>query len=480
MSDDLDQQIRQAASAHLALAPSSVLTTPGVAGIDDDHDLIARAMRRIDDPAYLAPLAPFDPEALMMSEHDHDPDRDRPAGGLPTSATDDSGLHDIRALAQNAKQRISRKMPTVTDADEGVWASTTGQLKAIALPEPARIVSLPDLPATPDADLAGATADRIAARGPGAAVASAASEVTPVESLRPRKRTGLWLAIGGAAAAAAVAAVVLSGGSSDKKAAGAGAASNTVAATPPLPSIEAAALTTTPTAPGATAPAGGAIAATESATGAGSAAPAIAARAADAPAPEGRRDGAGSGSGSAREPRAGSSDAAADPRAAKGPATAGTGKEPKLVVDPKATGDKGAIEKVKPTAGTGTAAAPGEKSIDDLLGDATGGGPKPPPGGGDSAPKPEKKGLDGKDIKAGMSPLAGRAQDCFDQHGVAGHVKVKATVDPSGKVIKVDALGEFAGTPTGSCVASVVKNGAKFPAWDGAPMSVNYSYTLNE
>jgi hypothetical protein len=79
-----------------------------------------------------------------------------------------------------------------------------------------------------------------------------------------------------------------------------------------------------------------------------------------------------------------------------------------------------------------------------------------------------------------MAPLASKAQNGYDRHGVAGHVKVKAVVDPSGKVTKVDATGEFAGTPTGSCVAGVVKAGASFPAWDGAPMTVNYSYTLNE
>ena len=79
-----------------------------------------------------------------------------------------------------------------------------------------------------------------------------------------------------------------------------------------------------------------------------------------------------------------------------------------------------------------------------------------------------------------MSAVAGAAQACYGANGVAGHVKVKATVAPSGSVTKVDATGEFAGTPTGSCVAAVVKAGASFPAWDGAPMTVNYSYTLNE
>ena len=78
-----------------------------------------------------------------------------------------------------------------------------------------------------------------------------------------------------------------------------------------------------------------------------------------------------------------------------------------------------------------------------------------------------------------MGAVARQAQGCFDQHGVAGHVKIKATVDPSGKVTKADAQGEFAGTPTGACVAAAAKS-ASFPAWTGAPMTISYGFTLTE
>lgn len=491
MSDDLDLLIRRAASAHLALAPSSVLTTPGISGVDDEDDLVARAMRRIDDPAYLAQLAPFDPEALMTSEPDHDPDSDHPTSAAtkaPSKAaapagTDDSGLHDIRALAQNAKQRISRKMPTVTDADDAMWASQTGQLKAIALPEPARLIALPELPRTEEAELARATAARVEARGTGAVTATAAADVTAFQAAQPRKRTGMWLGVAGVAAAAAVVVVVVAGGGSKSKSAG--SEPTTVASAPPPPPPSAPSIETVgaPSAPGPAA---------DSAATAGMAATATDIAPATAPArvEEGR---SGAGSGSAPDKR----EAAKDPRGAgdvdpkvtravaggaPAPGGAGAGKEPKATTDPKATGDKTDPKGSKPGAGSGSgsgaaaATGNGEKSIDDLLGDAT---PKGP-GGGASTPKLEKKGLDGKDIKAGMAPLAGRAQACYDANGVAGHVKIKAVVDPSGKVIKVDATGEFAGTPTGSCVAAAVKAGASFPPWDGAPMTINYSYTLNE
>jgi hypothetical protein len=58
-------------------------------------------------------------------------------------------------------------------------------------------------------------------------------------------------------------------------------------------------------------------------------------------------------------------------------------------------------------------------------------------------------------------------------------VKVKLTIDPSGKVTKASATGDFAGTPTGDCVASAVK-GASFPAWDGAPQSTTFVVLLSD
>ncbi|KAB2885630.1 MAG: AgmX/PglI C-terminal domain-containing protein, partial [Kofleriaceae bacterium] len=121
----------------------------------------------------------------------------------------------------------------------------------------------------------------------------------------------------------------------------------------------------------------------------------------------------------------------------------------------------------------------GGDSMEDLLAAASGGAQKPTQGGDSGAAKPEKTGLDGKDIRSGMGAVAKQAQACYDQHGVAGHVKVKATVDPSGKVTKVEAQGAFAGTPTGSCVAAAAKS-ASFPEWTGAPMTISYGFTLTE
>ncbi len=82
---------------------------------------------------------------------------------------------------------------------------------------------------------------------------------------------------------------------------------------------------------------------------------------------------------------------------------------------------------------------------------------------GDAPTGPVKTALEPKEIKAGKSAVAGAAQACYGANGVAGHVKVKATVAPSGSVTKVDATGEFAGTPTGACVAAANGVGLSVP-----------------
>ena len=67
----------------------------------------------------------------------------------PRSADEDSGLHDIRNLAQSTKQRLSKRIPTVPPISDDVLASSSASWKNLALPQPAKMVSLPaieDLP----------------------------------------------------------------------------------------------------------------------------------------------------------------------------------------------------------------------------------------------------------------------------------------------------------------------------------------------
>jgi hypothetical protein len=157
---------------------------------------------------------------------------------------------------------------------------------------------------------------------------------------------------------------------------------------------------------------------------------------------------------------------AKDDKAETKPADKGAAK-----VDPSAPAKP--IELPKAPAGGGAA------TIDDLLDQASGGLGSAKPKADPHEAKPAKTELSREDIKKGMGGAQGDAQGCFDSFGIAGTVKIKATVAPSGAVTKAEATGEFAGTPTGRCVAAAVKS-VSFPSWEGAPMTINYSYLLSE
>ncbi|MBK9037116.1 MAG: hypothetical protein IPL61_38710 [Myxococcales bacterium] len=450
--DDLDLRVRAASAALAALA------APG--RVDG---LAARVEAELADLDAHGTSARMPLETSMTSDTDDKPVPEKISP--PSTRADDSGLHDIRALAQTTRQRISRRITSQHDVDEQMLSSSTSSLRAIALPEPAMIVALPDAPASMDEVRVAGVAASV---GPGATV-------TPIG----RKRTGLWVGLGGAAVAAAAAAVLLAGGGGTKSgdeervatAAPSEAGAGSAAARSQTATVEsAAAPTVAPPAPPPIEPS------------AGSAAPgAVADPAApknelgDRDQPRDDRSGrSASGAGGGSPPSAGASTGSGSAKAAP---SSGSAKAPGGGSAKPGAGSGSA----KPSGGgAGAGGKPGEKSIEDLLNDASGGATKP---NDDATPKaptgPTKTSLEPKEIKAGMSAVAGAAQSCFGKHGVAGHVKVKAVVASSGAVSKVDALGEFAGTPTGGCVAAAVK-GASFPAWTGAPMSVTYSFTLQE
>lgn len=464
--DELDLRLRAAAAALAGLAP---------AGRVDELALRVEAeLAHIDlspvspQPAVSKPL-----ESRMTSDTD---EKSGPANVTPPSGrTEDSGLHDIKALAQDTRRRISRRITSQHDIDPDLLASSTGSMRMIALPEPAMVVALPEAPATMEAV-------REAMKDPAMAAAAAA---VPIQ----RKRPTLWIGLGAAAVAAAAAAVIIAGGGGgdgDKKSTTQVAANETAAA-PTVESMKVAAAgsgsaTVVAVAADPGTPSGLAAGVPESdpatapaVTGAGSVA--------IAPPP-----GAGSAAGGSARTVDGGKGVDKTPRGGSADVKPAGGSAAKPGGDAKAAGGGSA----KPAGGAvatgagGGGGPKGEKSIEDLLNDASGGSSKPKDtgggggGGGDSAPTgPTKTSLEPKEIKAGMSAVAGAAQSCFGKHGVAGHVKVKATVTSSGSVSKVDATGEFAGTPTGACVAGAVK-GASFPSWTGAPMTVTYSFTLQE
>ena len=451
MTDEIDEMVRAAAKAHEALAPAGHL-----------DELERRVLARL---ARGEPADDFS-EAVMMSDTDNDSARDRsnPPPGGAGEQNEDSGLHDIRSLAQTAKQRISKRITSQHDAIDDSLSSSQSGLRAVALPEPARLVSLPDLAVGVRTGPVGSLTDL-----------PAVGAVAPIAA--GKKRTGLFVAIGGAVLAAAAAVVIVSGGGGSKAEA---PAKEQVAAT----AVEPQAVGAGTSAPGGAAPAP-----------AQAPAPALAQEVAAAePTGGAAADGTAAGS-AAAEDRAAVRDERKDPAVAakverttdkKVKSDAPADKPASDKADAAGKAGKGADKTATggaKVAGGGAPAASGggEKSLEDLLNEASGGAQKPTGGGGGGAAPagPEKTGLDGKDIKKGMSAVAKQAQACFDQYGVAGHVKVKATVDPSGSVVKADATGEFAGTPTGSCVSAAAK-GATFPSWTGGPMTISYGFTLQE
>ncbi|MCE9579482.1 MAG: hypothetical protein K8W52_40545 [Deltaproteobacteria bacterium] len=386
---------------------------------------------------------------------------DATAGG-PPPRTEDSGLHDIKALARTTRQRVSKRITSQHDIDDSWLESSHSGLRVVALPEPARLVSLPSV-------------EEVMSTSTAPAVVRAAHAVANDQGAQKRKGVPVW-AIGGvaAAAAAALAFVVIGGGSKKTESAAAGSGS-AMAQDPtalrgaangsPRADVAAIPATAAPTAAVASGSAAGSGSAADP-TGAGSAvAVAAAGSAAEAAPPPPSGTGAIAHTDTARG--GGSGD---DHHAVKGAPHDGT----------KPPADK-PITATKPDKGAGGAApGGGAKSLDQLIDDAAGG----PTTGGGGSKAPEKAVLDKKeltsnDIRKGMGSATSTAKACFDQFGVAGTVGVRAVVAPSGQVTKVVATGSFAGTPTGSCVAAAVQ-GVSFPPWDGAPMTINYSYLLSE
>jgi hypothetical protein len=141
--------------------------------------------------------------------------------------------------------------------------------------------------------------------------------------------------------------------------------------------------------------------------------------------------------------------------------------------------DDGAKDDATPVSTNDTKKGPADKqeqSLDDLLRSA---GVDPNAPKKTEGPKLDKKGLDAGDIRKAMSARTSKAQACYAKYSVSGSVGVKLQVANDGTVKSAKATGSFAGTPTGDCVADAA-GGAKFPAWDGNPTTVEYSYFLSE
>ena len=407
---------------------------------------------------------------------------DKTASAVPPSAegnTEDSGLHDIRNLAQSTKQRLSSKrigtIPPVSEDD--LIASSSAGFKAVALPQPAKMVALPELTELPSKkevlakEKAAAKAEKAAAKvapveaaAPAVEAAASVSARQPAFSLpsaqkKSRSKAGLFAVVGIGLAAAAGAAIFVATQKKDgaaKEAAPAVAVSQNTAAP----------------APSGTAAVGGAGAAGSAAVSADVQQAQDEVAKAEADAERAKADLA-------------AAQAAAPPAAETKPdvpvkttkSVKGHGAKEKVETTPvdkkdeTKSGDKGKdTKKDAPKTGSG-ANAEGEPDFNDLLKEA---------GVKEQGPKKQvlaKKELTGDDFKNGMSAVSSKAQACYK--GTQGTAVVKMMISPSGQIASIKVTGQFATTPEGACVVAAVK-GATFPAWDGHPASFTYPILLSE
>jgi hypothetical protein len=409
-----------------------------------------------------------------------DPDTSPATPTRQEARDEDSGLHDIRNLAQSTKQRLSSRRITAPPVADDVLASSSGSFKNIALPQPAKMVSLPALDELPSkaevvaADKAAKKAAKDAAKeakktetaAPAVAAAAVATPAvaepqpaveTPAVSRQAfalpsqqrksnKSKTGLFAVIGIGLAAAAGAVIYMQTSKSADHAA-APAADQTVAKAEPAiapPAAGSATITATEI-PVAPPPAEPAVAAPEETAAAG---------AAQIAADEAKDD----------------AEEKADTKAhRKAKGTKKVEKEEPKVEQKKAPDKTEKADKNVKTDGKGSGEE--EPSFDALLKEAGVSEKK------EAKPKLAKKKLTGSDFKAAMDGVEGKAKACYK--GTVGTVMVHMTIEPDGSIKKLTVGGAFAGKPEAACVQAAMKT-ATFPPWDGAPQSFSYAVMLSD
>lgn len=467
---------------------------------DDLDDLIRRAMKTLDDQApsgyfealpsrTLARLEDSSMQPTSTGNASGSGQSGKASGVPPQQERDeDSGLHDIRSMASSTKMRLSKRTSTHPPIDEDILASSSAGWKAVALPEPAKMVSLPDIADLPPVEEVKSErkskkelkAERISAKqiakeavsvesspvpapkpkldepAPVAAAAAPVASATPVigarftQKQKPKaqgSKTGLYALVGVGLAAAAGVGWYVSTQMGDKKAATDQVAVAQERTVEPKLAVTAA----------APAPAAGSAAVTATPIEEPKAEPVETGMATDSAAAIGGEDRNNKDDDKVRHASKGGKH---NVKKDEAPPPADTKVEVKKPDAPPAKDKK---------AGSGEE---GEPSFDALLKEAG-----VPEGQKQKKVVLEKKSLSGADIKKGMGAVTAKAQACYA--GTQGSAGVRLTVLPTGQIEKVTVTGVFAGTPVGACVESAVK-GATFPPWDGGPQTFGYSYLLAE
>jgi predicted Zn finger-like uncharacterized protein len=136
----------------------------------------------------------------------------------------------------------------------------------------------------------------------------------------------------------------------------------------------------------------------------------------------------------------------------------------------------------KPVGGGGTGGGKpvGDKTPEKPTGETGKTPDKPAPSPGPApAAKPAGPAFNVAAAKSALASAAGGAAGCRAPAGPTGSGKVQVTFAPSGNVTSALIVsGPFGGTPVGSCVARTFR-AAKVPAFDGSPMTVSKSFTIN-
>ncbi len=461
--------------------------------MDDVDDLLRHAMKTLDAqvpegyfdglPSQIQSTLARSEDSSMQATGTTESNRDASTGVPPMtkdSREEDSGLHDIRSLASSTKARLSSRRSTANPvmSEDDVLASSSAGWKAVALPEPAKMISLPALAELP-------TAKEVKAKDKAAKAAKAAEDRSSRSAPMPAASSSGSLpsipmqaavATEAAAPAASVSSIPTIGARIAAKKTGGN--SKTIALVGM--GLAAAAGVTIFFAMNNSKDSAKSSEQTVAAAGAPAADYKSTTKMLPAPAPA-AADEATAGAGSAAAPAAVAQIAASEAPAEvakvvatkSGPGKAGHKVEIRdtSMTDNAKVKDKDKVapkeEKKQKTEG-----ADGEPSFDALLKEAGVSDPKK-----DTKPKLDKKSLSGGDIKTGMSSIAGKAAGCYQ--GTQGTATVKLTVAPSGQVSRVSVTGVFAGTPVAACVEAAVKS-ASFPPWDGGPQSFGYSYLLSE
>lgn len=393
----------------------------------------------------------------------------------PEPKEENTGLHDIKELARSQKKRISKRMTTESDLEQSLLASSSA-LSAVALPEPGKDKPTFETRGTTSRSKSKSTST------------DAATAVGPAARGEDPRGLPVWIyAAVGVVAAAAVIFFIVRGGKDD----------STSSADQVAMSDNAAA---EKKGDGASATARGADSSKSlapSATGGGAATDGVVQPddgdtadsddTGDDPGMVAEADDGDDDDDDSAERSALTRDADKDRGADRDKKKSDKKKSDKKKDDKKKSDKKKSDNKKddkkdakkddtsgdKKKDDTGG----GEPSLDDLLNDASGGAVDTSGGSKETVKKPSKKKLSSSDIKKGMAPIMGSAKACYD--GEPGTVKIKFSVDPSGKVTKAYAMGKWSDKAAGKCIARLVK-GVTFPAFDGRTSSFSFPFLLTQ